>query len=84
MRYLGGKLPSLAIKAGMSVKFPLGRPFGSTLFSASNLVQTGTPVLFLDPRERKPLKSESGDRQALIDQAKADLLEFWGALAAQV
>lgn len=69
VRYLASSIPSLVLKTANSVKFPLGLTnqsivsVGSTLSNASDLVQTGTPVLFLDLRERpkfEPVRGSGG------------------------
>ena len=82
VRHLGSTLPSIALKAGMSVKFPIGLKFGSTLSVASDLVKTGTPLLFLDLRERVEVAARAS-RAEIIENAKANLVEFWEALLAQ-
>jgi len=82
VRHLGSTIPSIALKAGMSVKFPMALKFGSTLSVASDLVKTGTPLLFLDLRLREEVTARAS-RAEIIENAKTNLIGFWDALLAQ-
>jgi hypothetical protein len=82
VRNLASSLASLALKIANSFKFPWGLMFGSTLSNASDLVQTNTPVLCLDLRER-PKFEPALDRVELIEHAKTKLTEFWDALQSE-
>ena len=58
------------------------RKFGSALSVASDLVKTGTPLLFLDLRKREEVAA-GASRAEIIESAKSNLIEFWDALLAQ-
>ena len=74
LRHLSNKLPSLALRAGG------GRVPSSSndIFAASALgpafqaLQSGIPLICLDVRKRKCLKSSDGTREKLIEAAKAE------------
>ena len=80
VRYLGSTLPSLTIKTAASNKSRLGADDPTALDLALDAAQAGSPVLFLDVRER-PLV-EAADRVALIDATKAAFEEHCDALLA--
>ena len=74
VRLLSSRLPSLAIKAGFSMKFPISFKVGSCLAPAANAAQSGTPTLLLDVRDR-PTLSPTVDRAQLIAEAKTKFQE---------
>ena len=53
VRYLSSELPSIAIRTASSGKSKLGSSSGSNLASVVNRVESKTPVLCLDLRDRK-------------------------------
>jgi len=69
VRYLSSRLPSLAIKTGFTMKYPISFKAGSCLAPAADAAQAGTPTLLLDVRER-PQLSPTLDRAQLIAEAK--------------
>lgn len=80
VRYLGSSLPSLTIKAGATSMGKLsdaGKSLGG-IDVALNAAQSGSPVLFLDVRERPLI--EASDRVALISAAMAALETHCNAL----
>ena len=70
LRYLATTLPSLTIKTGHSDKPVLEKAsqHASSLAIGMEGMLSGSPLLFLDLRERPLI--EAADRQALIDKAK--------------
>ena len=80
VRYLGSTLPSLTIKTSQADMLTLAEAGKSMscIDVALNAALGGSPVLFLDVRER-PL-AEASDRVALIEAAKAAFEEHCGAL----
>ena len=71
---LSSRLPSLALKTGMSSTEVLGRKNFPSLEVANDVAQGGTPTLFLDVRPRPVLEAE--DREKLIQQAEEKYSEW--------
>ena len=80
MRYLARTLPSLGIKTGCEgiVTLADSGQNQASIDMALNAAQSGSPLLFLDVRER-PLV-EAADRVALIEAAKTALEKHCDAL----
>ncbi len=72
IRHLASTLPSLTIKTGNSARPSLAQAqaSASSLGVAMENMLSGSPLLFLDLRERPSLKAE--DREALITMAKTE------------
>ena len=71
-RYLSSMVPTVAIKTGFEAfaTYAEGPTYADTLHIGLNFLQSGSPLLFLDVRER-PSATEKVDRDALIQEAKA-------------
>ena len=85
VRHLSGKVPALCIKTGFSGRQELNSSLAKTLAMAASRAQSGTPVLFLDVRKRKPLavvEEATLTRAALIEQAKAQITELCDSMLA--
>eukprot|EP00966_Prymnesium_polylepis_P086112 1993097-Prymnesium_polylepis.1 len=83
VRYLGSSLPSLTIKTGFAASSTLAHAGKSisAIDIALNVAQAGSPVLFLDVRDR-PLIEAATDRVALVEAAKTALETHSDALLA--
>mmetsp|Transcript_26964 Transcript_26964/g.65555 ORF Transcript_26964/g.65555 Transcript_26964/m.65555 type:complete len:789 (-) Transcript_26964:229-2595(-) len=75
LRHLSNSLPSITLKTGFSVYNPMG---GNIVPSSCDLAlmcaKAGSPVLFLDLRQRPLI--EAADRKQLIDKAKEHWIEY--------
>ena len=72
VRSLSSKLPSLALKTGLTDKYPLSSKSESSLCQAADSAQSGTPTVIIDIRERPTLTNHTtfeNDRGALIKEA---------------
>jgi hypothetical protein len=80
VRHLATTLPSLTIKTGNSDKPSLEKSgaFETSLAVAMESMLSGSPLLFLDVRERPII--QAADRETLINQAKAEYDKACNAL----
>ena len=72
VQQLASDMPSLAIKTGFSQKRELGTKLASTLEVAVDTAMSGTPMLFLDARDRPSLELSEHitNRAGMIEAAK--------------